>query len=61
VAYKYIKPIILSKGGFDIDEVDISEMVGYISTAGIFIASKNDGLIPFEQMDRVFNRYGGEK
>jgi hypothetical protein len=39
----------------------LSEIVKEIETSGIFIASKQDSLIPFEQIDDVFNRYKGEK
>jgi hypothetical protein len=59
VAYKYIKPIIISKADFDIDEVDLDPLVHFISTPGIFIASKQDALIPFEQIDDIFNKYKG--
>ena len=61
MAYKYIKPIIISKAEFDIDEVDLADMVQYITSPGIFIASKQDSLIPFTQIDNVFNKYSGEK
>jgi hypothetical protein len=59
VVYKYIKPVILSKADFDIDEMDLEEIVSNISSPGIFIASKQDSLIPFEQIDHVFNNYNG--
>lgn len=61
VAYKYIKPIIAEKAGYDIDEVDLDPLVGFISSPGIFIASKQDALIPFEQIDELFSKYKGEK
>ena len=61
VAYKYIKPIIMEKANFDIDEVDLDPLVNFITSPGIFIASKQDSLIPFEQIDEIFNKYKGEK
>jgi esterase/lipase len=61
VAYKYIKPIIEEKAGFDIDEVDLENLVQLINSPGIFIASKQDCLIPFSQIDDIFNKYRGEK
>lgn len=61
VAYKYIKPIILSKADFDIDEVDLEPLAGFVSSPGIFIASKRDQLIPFQQIEGIFNKYRGEK
>lgn len=36
-------------------------MAKEIEIPGIFVASKQDSLIPFEQMDEVFNKYKGEK
>lgn len=61
VAYKYIKPIIMEKANFDIDEVDMDPLVNFITSPGIFIASKQDSLIPFEHIDELFNKYKGEK
>ena len=61
MVYKYIKPVILSKANFDIDEMDLEEIVSNINSPGIFIASKQNSLIPFEQIDHVFNNYKGEK
>ena len=59
VVYKYIKPIILSKADFDIDAVNIEDIVKEIGCPGIFLASKQDSLIPFEQIDALFNNYKG--
>ena len=61
MVYKYLKPIILSKADFNIDEVQLEELLSEISTPGVFIASKQDSLIPFDQIDAVFNGYKGEK
>lgn len=36
-------------------------LVKFITSPGIFIASKQDSLIPFEQIDELFNKYKGEK
>lgn len=35
--------------------------MNFISSPGLFIASKQDALIPFEQIDDMFNKYKGEK
>ena len=32
-----------------------------INIPGVFIASKQDSLIPFDQIDSIFNAYKGEK
>jgi hypothetical protein len=40
VAYKYMKPIILEKANFDVDEVDEPLPISSIGCPGIFIASK---------------------
>ena len=61
MVYKYLKPIIISKADFNIDEVDLEETIKEVSCPGIFIASKQDSLIPFDQIDAVFNGYRGEK
>ena len=61
MVYKYLKPIVLSKADFNIDEVDIEETSKEVTCPGIFIASKQDSLIPFDQIDVVFNKYQGEK
>lgn len=37
----------MSKADFDIDEVDMGPLVCEIASPGIFIASKQDSLIPF--------------
>jgi len=36
-------------------------MMQFITSPGIFIASKQDSLIPFEQIDDIFNSYKGDK
>jgi hypothetical protein len=41
--------------------VDLSELVQFITTPSIFIASKQDSLIPFSQIDSLFNKYKGDK
>ena len=40
MVYKYLKPIIISKADFNIDEVDLEETIKEVSCPGIFIASK---------------------
>ena len=39
--------------------MDLSELVKNIASPGIFIASKQDDLIPFSQIENLFNRYKG--
>ena len=56
-----MKPIILEKAGFDIDKVDLNLQSIECKCPGIFIASKNDSLIPFSQIDQIFNRFKNEK
>ena len=41
--------------------MDLEEIVKEVSCPGIFIASKQDSLIPFDQIDSVFNQYQGDK
>jgi hypothetical protein len=59
MVYKYLKPVIISKADFNIDEVDLEETLKEVACPGIFLASKQDSLIPFEQIDSVFNSYKG--
>ncbi len=61
VAYNYVKPLVLQKANFDIDEVDLLALMSSITCPGIFIASKKDQLVPFQQIDSLFNKYKGEK
>jgi len=49
----------MSKAEFDIDEVDLDPLISLINSPGIFIASKQDALIPFEHIDDIFNKYKG--
>ena len=43
------------------DSVTLSDTEKINSCPGIFLASKNDLLIPYEQMDRIFKKYNGKK
>ena len=55
VAFKYLKPIVKEKADFDIDEVSLTDQRNEeLNVPGIFIASKNDSLIPFKQIDKIF-------
>lgn len=60
MALKYIKPIILKKASFNIEDVNLNNL-SEVNCPGVFIASKNDALIPFTQMDSIFRQYKGEK
>ena len=44
---KYLKPIILRKAKFDMDSVTLDDIDKIKNCPGIFIASKNDLLIPY--------------
>ena len=61
VAMKYLKPIIQQKARFDIDHVNLEDLKNITDCPGIFIASKNDSLIPFAQMDKIFKEFNGQK
>lgn len=60
MALKYIKPIVKKKAKFNLDDVYLQNLKE-VNYPGIFIASKNDSLIPFTQMDTIFREYKGEK
>lgn len=51
----------MEKANYDIDEVDLDPLVNFITVPGIFIASKQDALIPFQHIDDLFTKYKGEK
>lgn len=53
--------MILEKALFDVDEVDLVSLIRKITCSGIFIASKQDSLIPFSQIDDMFIKYAAEK
>ena len=58
---KYLKPIIQEKAKFNIDDVNLDDIKNIMSCPGIFIASKNDSLIPFAHMDKIFKEFNGQK
>ena len=43
------------------DSVTLNDTEKINSCPGIFLASKNDLLLPYEQMDRIFKKYNGKK
>ena len=51
----------MEKANFNIDDVNLSDLGKINDCPGIFIASKNDSLIPFAQLDRIFKDYNGQK
>lgn len=59
MAYNYLKPIIQEKAGFNIEEVDLKFENNSINCPCIFIASKQDSLVPFQQIDEIFTLYKG--
>ena len=61
VAMKYLKPIVEEKAKFNIDDVNLADIDKITECPGIFIASKNDSLIPFSQMDKIFKEFNGQK
>lgn len=56
-----MRPIVKEKANFDIDEEDLMIDKAIIDIPGIFIASKYDALVPFQQIDQLFKKYKGDK
>lgn len=57
----YVKPIIHEKAKFNIDELDITQDMDKVKVPGLFVGSMNDQLVPFQQVDSLFQKYPCKK
>jgi|JI6StandDraft_1071083.scaffolds.fasta_scaffold00210_30 esterase/lipase len=57
----YVKPIIAEKAKFNIDDLDITKDMDKIKVPGIFIGSMRDQLVPFRQVEELFQLYRSKK
>lgn len=57
----YLKSIIKDRADFDIDNLNLAEIVKSIKVPAIFLSCEKDELVPFKQSENLFNLYSASK